>query len=149
MTTLATEEIPAQTAKLASSAEPMLVRSAAVLGAGTMGSRIAAHLANCGIPVLLLDIVPEGEKSRNKLRRRLSRGCLRPGPRLPFMSRAFRALLLQATSRTICRNLPGATGSWRQLLKSGDQAGAPDSRAAAHWPTGYPDYQLPQACRLP
>jgi 3-hydroxyacyl-CoA dehydrogenase len=46
---------------------PMLIRSAAVLGAGTMGSRIAAHLANCGIPVLLLDIVPEGEKSRNKL----------------------------------------------------------------------------------
>ena len=36
----------------------MLVRKAAVLGAGTMGSRIAAHLANCGIPVLLLDIVP-------------------------------------------------------------------------------------------
>jgi 3-hydroxyacyl-CoA dehydrogenase len=46
----------------------MLIRSAAVLGAGTMGSRIAAHLANCGIPVLLLDIVPDGEeKSRNKL----------------------------------------------------------------------------------
>ena len=46
----------------------LLIRSAAVLGAGTMGSRIAAHLANCGIPVLLLDIVPSGEdKSRNNL----------------------------------------------------------------------------------
>ena len=46
----------------------MLVRRAAVLGAGTMGSRIAAHLANCGIPVRLLDIVPAGEeKSRNRL----------------------------------------------------------------------------------
>src|SRR5271170_5050208 len=68
MTTLATEEIPAQASKSAHYAEPMLVRSAAVLGAGTMGSRIAAHLANCGIPVLLLDIVPAGvEKSRNKL----------------------------------------------------------------------------------
>jgi hypothetical protein len=42
-------------------AQPMLVRSAAVLGAGTMGSRIAAHLANCGIPVLLLDIFPGGQ----------------------------------------------------------------------------------------
>jgi len=30
----------------------------AVLGAGTMGSRIAAHLANAGIPCFLLDIVP-------------------------------------------------------------------------------------------
>ncbi|WP_263360040.1 3-hydroxyacyl-CoA dehydrogenase/enoyl-CoA hydratase family protein [Acidicapsa ligni] len=49
-------------------AQPMLIRRAAVLGAGTMGSRIAAHLANAGIPVLLLDIVPDGEtKSRNRL----------------------------------------------------------------------------------
>ena len=30
----------------------------AVLGAGTMGSRIAAHLANAGVPCYLLDIVP-------------------------------------------------------------------------------------------
>lgn len=32
------------------------IRSAAVLGAGTMGARIAAHLANAGVPVLLLDL---------------------------------------------------------------------------------------------
>jgi 3-hydroxyacyl-CoA dehydrogenase len=31
---------------------------AAVLGAGTMGAQIAAHLANAGIPTLLLDIAP-------------------------------------------------------------------------------------------
>ncbi len=34
------------------------IRRAAVLGAGVMGSGIAAHLANAGIPVVLLDIVP-------------------------------------------------------------------------------------------
>lgn len=41
----------------------------AVLGAGTMGARIAAHLANAGIPSYLLDIVPEGAtgKDRNKI----------------------------------------------------------------------------------
>src|SRR5205823_3677599 len=33
----------------------------AVLGAGTMGSRIAAHLANAGIPCYLLDIVPSDQ----------------------------------------------------------------------------------------
>jgi 3-hydroxyacyl-CoA dehydrogenase len=32
-----------------------------------MGSRIAAHLANAGIPVLLLDMVPPGEGLRNRL----------------------------------------------------------------------------------
>ena len=34
------------------------IRKVAVLGAGVMGSGIAAHMANAGIPVLLLDIVP-------------------------------------------------------------------------------------------
>jgi 3-hydroxyacyl-CoA dehydrogenase len=34
-------------------------RSAAVLGAGTMGAQIAAHLANAGLEVLLLDIAPK------------------------------------------------------------------------------------------
>jgi 3-hydroxyacyl-CoA dehydrogenase len=35
------------------------IKKAAVLGSGVMGSGIAAHLANIGIPVLLLDIVPK------------------------------------------------------------------------------------------
>jgi 3-hydroxyacyl-CoA dehydrogenase len=34
------------------------IEKVAVLGAGTMGARIAAHLANAGIPCFLLDIVP-------------------------------------------------------------------------------------------
>jgi 3-hydroxyacyl-CoA dehydrogenase len=37
-------------------ASSILIRKAGVLGAGTMGSRIAAHLANAGLPVVLLDI---------------------------------------------------------------------------------------------
>jgi 3-hydroxyacyl-CoA dehydrogenase len=48
-------------------AQPTLIRRAAVLGAGTMGSRIAAHLANAGIATLLLDMVPAGETVKNKL----------------------------------------------------------------------------------
>ncbi len=44
------------------------IRKAAVLGAGVMGSAIAAHLANVGIPSFLLDIVPpeltEAEKKK-------------------------------------------------------------------------------------
>ncbi len=35
------------------------IRKAAVLGAGTMGATIAAHLANVGIPCYLFDIVPK------------------------------------------------------------------------------------------
>ena len=48
------------------------IRSAAVLGAGTMGAQIAAHLANAGVPVLLLDLDPKtaaaGLKRARKLR---------------------------------------------------------------------------------
>lgn len=35
------------------------IRKAAVIGSGVMGSGIAAHLANIGIPTVLLDIVPK------------------------------------------------------------------------------------------
>ena len=41
------------------------IRRVAVLGAGTMGSRIAAHFANAGIPALLLDIVLQDQPNRN------------------------------------------------------------------------------------
>jgi 3-hydroxyacyl-CoA dehydrogenase len=35
------------------------INRVAVIGAGTMGARIAAHLANAGVPSYLLDIVPK------------------------------------------------------------------------------------------
>ena len=45
------------------------IQKAVVLGAGTMGARIAAHFANAGLPCLLLDIVPKdaGPGERNKI----------------------------------------------------------------------------------
>jgi len=36
----------------------MRIRNVVVIGAGTMGAAIAAHLANVGIPAFILDIVP-------------------------------------------------------------------------------------------
>src|SRR5580700_6293756 len=49
------------------------INRVAILGAGTMGSRIAAHFANAGVPSYLLDIVPTdtppgaGTAVRNKI----------------------------------------------------------------------------------
>ena len=45
------------------------INRVAVLGAGTMGARIAAHFANAGVPSLLLDIVPPDADApaRNKI----------------------------------------------------------------------------------
>src|SRR6476620_12099140 len=40
------------------------INKVAVLGAGTMGARIAAHFANAGVPCVLLDIVtPDAAQS--------------------------------------------------------------------------------------
>src|SRR5438552_17477921 len=41
------------------------LRRVGVLGAGTVGARIAAHFANAGVPALLLDIVVPGQPDRN------------------------------------------------------------------------------------
>ena len=45
---------------------PLLIRKAAVLGAGVMGAQIAAHMTNAGIPVLLFDL-PAKEGDPNGL----------------------------------------------------------------------------------
>ncbi|MDZ7632819.1 MAG: 3-hydroxyacyl-CoA dehydrogenase NAD-binding domain-containing protein [Gemmatimonadaceae bacterium] len=68
------------------------IRRAAVIGAGTMGSGIAAQLANAGIPVLLLDVVPPGATERNTL----AAGALtrmRTQQPAPFMSAEAMALV--------------------------------------------------------
>ena len=58
----------------------MRVERAAVLGAGTMGAQIAAHLANAGVPTLLLDIPPREltpeEEANPQARSRIARAGL-------------------------------------------------------------------------
>jgi 3-hydroxyacyl-CoA dehydrogenase len=44
-----------------------MIRKVGVIGAGTMGAGIAAQVANAGVPVVLLDIVPQGSKNRSAL----------------------------------------------------------------------------------
>ena len=62
---------PVATPALEIASKPFLVRRAAVLGAGTMGSRIAAHLANAGIPVVLLDFLQKINSPQRASRRAL------------------------------------------------------------------------------
>ncbi len=51
------------------------IDSVAVLGAGTMGAQIAAHVANAGLPVLLLDL--DDRTARDGLKRA---SALKPDP---------------------------------------------------------------------
>ncbi len=70
----------------------MEIKKAAVIGAGVMGSGIAAHIANAGIPVTLLDIVPEGAKDRYAIAKGALARMAKADP-APFMSRAAQKLV--------------------------------------------------------
>ena len=70
----------------------MAVRRAAVIGAGVMGGGIAAHIANAGVPVLLLDMVPAGPADRNALASGAIERMARADP-APFMSKAAMRLV--------------------------------------------------------
>jgi 3-hydroxyacyl-CoA dehydrogenase len=70
----------------------MAIEKAAVLGAGVMGAQIAAHLANAGVPVMLLDIVPEGADNRNALAEGAVAHMLKAEP-APFVNKRAARLL--------------------------------------------------------
>ena len=56
----------------------MKINKVAVIGAGLMGSGIAAQVANAGFPVTLLDIVPDGATNRNVIAESAVRKMLKP-----------------------------------------------------------------------
>jgi len=62
------------------------IKKVAVIGAGVMGAGIAAHVANAGVPVLLLDIVPAGAENRNVIAEGAVEKLLKADP-APFMSK--------------------------------------------------------------
>jgi len=84
------------------------IRKVAVLGAGTMGARIAAHLANASIPSVLLDIVPREltpeeqaqgltlghAKVRNRLAQAGLEAALKSRPAAFFVPEAARLITL-------------------------------------------------------
>ena len=62
------------------------IAKAGVLGSGVMGGAIAAHIANAGVPVVLLDIVPAEADNRNALAEGAVQRMLKTSP-APFMHR--------------------------------------------------------------
>lgn len=71
------------------------IKKAAVLGSGVMGSGIAAHLANVGIPVIMLDIVPR-ELTKEEAEKGLTLDHPAVRNRIPAQSK--KALLKQKPS---------------------------------------------------
>ncbi|GAB4257922.1 MAG: 3-hydroxyacyl-CoA dehydrogenase/enoyl-CoA hydratase family protein [Deferrisomatales bacterium] len=96
------------------------IRKAAVLGAGVMGSAIAAHLANAGVPTLLLDIVPreltEEEKAKGltlespEVRNRFSRAGLEAARKASPAAFAHQSLARLVTPGNFEDDLPKLAG---------------------------------------
>tara|TARA_B110000003_G_scaffold274254_1_gene313815 strand:- start:6310 stop:8649 length:2340 start_codon:yes stop_codon:yes gene_type:complete len=58
------------------------IKKVAVIGSGVMGAGIAAHCANAGCEVLLLDIVPEGSSDRNIVSKDAIKRMLKSNPEM-------------------------------------------------------------------
>ncbi len=71
--------------------EKLLIRRAAVLGAGVMGAQIAAHLVNAGIDTLLFDLPAEGAQPNANVHKAIAQlGKLSPAPlALPTLAQAI------------------------------------------------------------
>src|SRR5436305_5679679 len=88
------------------------IEKAVVLGAGTMGSRIAAHFANAGLPCVLLDIVPANLSAeappaeRNKIVRAGLEAARKSKP-AAFFTPSLPAKIAIGNSKD---NLPGGAG---------------------------------------
>lgn len=68
------------------------IKKVCVIGAGTMGAGIAAQVANAGVPVLLLDIVPKDDENRNAIAEGAVAKMLKTEP-APFMSKRAAKLI--------------------------------------------------------
>ena len=74
----------------------MTIKKAAVIGSGVMGSGIAAHIANAGIPVYLLDIVPQSVKNNGGDRSVIAKSAIEKMQKTdpaPFMHRKAASLV--------------------------------------------------------
>ncbi len=70
----------------------MIISKVAVIGSGVMGSGIAAQVANAGIPVVLLDIVPKDAKDRSALAKGAIEKMLKADP-APLMRKSNAKLI--------------------------------------------------------
>lgn len=62
------------------------IKKVAVIGAGVMGAGIAAQVANAGVPVVLLDIVPDGAADRSVIAKTAIEKLIKADP-APLMSK--------------------------------------------------------------
>src|SRR5712664_3104498 len=73
---------PSQPAQRSSEGAPqrILIRQAAVLGAGVMGAQIAAHLANANVKPILFELAATEGKDKSAIARKAIDGLTKQNP---------------------------------------------------------------------
>lgn len=89
------------------------INKVCVIGAGVMGAGIAAQVANAGVPVLLLDIVPKDGADRDAIAKGAVAKMLKTEP-AAFMSPAAAKLVETGNIEDHRARSPSATGSSRR-----------------------------------
>ncbi|MCT2535936.1 3-hydroxyacyl-CoA dehydrogenase/enoyl-CoA hydratase family protein [Aquibacillus koreensis] len=99
------------------------IRRAAVIGSGIMGSGIAAHLANIGIPTLMLDIVPQALTAEEE------------SNRLSLESKAVRNRLSDKSKKALTKQKPSpiTTKKSLELISTGNLEDDLDKLAEVDW----------------
>ena len=122
-------------------APPLRIRSAAVLGAGTMGAQIAAHLANAGYPVQLLDVTAAAAKAGLERAR-----ALKPDP---FFTRQAADLIQVGGFDSHLERI--ATADWivEAIIEQPDAKRTLLERVDAVRSPGRSSARTHRACRLP
>src|SRR5512142_2392991 len=135
------------------------IHKAVVIGAGTMGAAIAAHLANAGVPVTLLDITPtdapEGDRlARDKIVREGWQRCLKAKP-ANLMSPDLETLVtlgnleddfdVVAKADWIVEAVIENLAVKQDLMKRVDEARKPDSIISTNT-SGIPIHAISEGC---
>ena len=120
--------------------EKLLVRRAAVLGAGVMGAQIAAHLANAGVDTVLFDLpAKEGDPNGVVLKAIANLGKLSPAP---LAAKSLAEAIVPANYDSDLEKLQGLRPRHRGDRRAdGLEAGPVREDRARSWPTRGPRQQ--------
>ena len=99
--------------------QKLLVRRAAVLGAGVMGAQIAAHLTNAGVDTVLFDLpAKEGDPNGIVTKAIANLGKLSPAP---LGSKSLAEAITPANYETGLEQLRGCDAFFSVIISSTDE----------------------------
>jgi 3-hydroxyacyl-CoA dehydrogenase len=121
-----------------------MIQSVAVLGAGTMGAQIAAHAANAGLPVLLLDVTADAAQAGLARAEAEAGSVLRAEACRTHSHRQLRRRAWETPARPT-----GSSRPWSRSWTSSKRCSAGSRRTSAPAPSSRRTPRASRSSRLP